>query len=70
MHYLKKFLNKCNLASLVCVSMLTVACTPTVAVQAPDKPIVINLNVNIEHKVRVEIDKDLESAYNKNNDIF
>lgn len=46
------------------------ACTPTVKVEAPDKPIEINLNVNIEHRVKVEIEKDVQQAIKNNKDIF
>lgn len=46
------------------------ACTPTVQVQAPDKPIEINLNVNIEHHIKVEIEKDVKTAMTKNPNIF
>ena len=46
------------------------ACTPTVQLQAPDKPIEINLNVNIEQHVRVSIEKDVKQAIAKNKDIF
>lgn len=46
------------------------ACTPTVALQAPDKPIEINLNVKIEQHVKVEIEKDVKKAMAKNKDIF
>lgn len=46
------------------------ACTPTVQLQAPDKPIEINLNVNIEHHVKVEIEKDVKQSIAKNKDIF
>jgi len=46
------------------------ACTPTVQVQAPDKPIEINLNVNIEQHVKVEIQKDVQQAIAKNPDVF
>lgn len=49
---------------------LTFACTPTVQVQAPDKPIEINLNVNIEHRIKVEIEKDVQQAIANNGDIF
>ena len=34
-------------------------CTPTVQVQAPEEPIVINMNVKIEHEVRVKVDEEL-----------
>jgi hypothetical protein len=47
-----------------------VACTPTVQVQAPDKPIEINLNVNIEQHIKVEIQKDVQQAIAKHKDIF
>jgi len=46
------------------------ACTPTVQVQAPDKPIEINMNVNIEHHVKVEIERDVQQAIDNNQDIF
>jgi hypothetical protein len=47
-----------------------VACAPTVKLEAPEKPIEINLNVNIEHHVKVEIDKDVRQTIQKNKDIF
>ena len=46
-----------------------VACTPTVKV-ATDEPITINLNVNIHHEILVKVDKQLDSAIDKNSDIF
>lgn len=46
------------------------ACTPTVQVQAPDKPIEINLNVKIEQRVKIEIEKDVQQAIAKNKSIF
>ncbi len=39
-----------------------VACTPTVRLEAPERPIEINLNVKIEHEVRVSIAKDVRDA--------
>ncbi len=49
---------------------LLLACQPTVQVQAPDKPIEINLNVKIEHHIKVEMQKDIRTAMKKNPDIF
>ncbi len=46
------------------------SCTPSVQLQAPDKPIEINLNVNIEQHVRVSIEKDVKQAIDKNKEIF
>jgi hypothetical protein len=45
-------------------------CTPTVQVAAPEKPIEINLNVKIEHHIKVEMEKDIRSSMAKNPDIF
>ena len=47
-----------------------VACTPTVQVEAPDKPIVINLNVKIEQEVRVKVDKDVDTLLQNNPNLF
>lgn len=48
----------------------TIACTPQVQMQAPDKPIVINLNVKIEHEVRVKVEKDIDQALSNNPGLF
>ncbi len=55
-------------ALIVCCLLLT-ACAPKVQIEAPEKPIEINLNVKIEHHVKVEIEKDLDHAM-KNSSIF
>ena len=52
------------------VAMGAVACTPTVRIEASDKPITINLNVKIDQEVRYRLDKDLEDAIAKNPDLF
>lgn len=57
------------LAMLILVPLAT-ACNPTVKVEAPDKPIVINLNVKIEQEVRVKIDKDVDSLVKSNPNLF
>lgn len=36
------------------LTVLLTACTPTVKVEAPDKPIDVNMNVNIKHKIKVK----------------
>ncbi|RYY92365.1 MAG: YnbE family lipoprotein [Alphaproteobacteria bacterium] len=52
------------------VALGAVACTPTVRIEASDKPITINLNVKIDQEVRYRLDKDLEDAIAKNPDLF
>ena len=54
------------------LGMLLVAagCSPTVKVQAPDKPIEINMNIKIEQEVRVKVEKDLEEAFAEDPELF
>jgi hypothetical protein len=46
------------------------ACTPRVEVAVPSEPITINLNVKIEHEVRVKVEKELDELFSKESDIF
>lgn len=55
--------------SLMGLALLT-ACTPKVSVEAPKEPITINLNVKIEHEIRVKVDKDLESLFEEDDELF
>jgi hypothetical protein len=50
--------------------LLGVACRPTVRVEPPAEPITINLNVKIEHEIRVKVDEDLDDLFAKESDIF
>ncbi len=59
-----------KICAFILAGFLASACTPTVKLQAPDKPIEINLNVNIEQHVKISIDKDVQKAISKNKDIF
>jgi len=59
-----------NKTGIFAVVLLAGACSPTVQLQAPNKPIEINLNVNIEQHIKVSIEKDVKQAIAKNKDIF
>ncbi|CAA6605509.1 putative lipoprotein [Rhodospirillaceae bacterium LM-1] len=50
--------------------LLLAACTPTVKIEAPDKPIVINLNVKIEQEVRVRVERDVDKLLVDKKDLF
>lgn len=50
---------KAMTAAVFTLLMLT-ACSPTVKIEPPDKPIVINLNVKIEHEIKIKVDKELD----------
>ena len=47
-------------------------CTPTarVEVAAPEKPITINLNVKIDHEVRVKVEKELDQVFSEDSNLF
>jgi hypothetical protein len=52
------------------MTILVVSCTPTVQVAAPTEPITINLNVKIEHEIRIKVDKELDKLFETHDDIF
>lgn len=55
----------------LCVTVsLLVACSPKIEVAVPDKPITINLNVKIEHEIRVKVEKELEDVFSKDSGLF
>ena len=55
---------------VVMLVMAGVACAPTVKVVAPDQPITINLNIKIEHEIRVKVEKELEDVLSENSGLF
>ena len=55
---------------LMCLMVLMVACTPTVQIKAPEEPITINLNVRIEHEIRVKVDKELDELFSEDSELF
>jgi hypothetical protein len=59
-----------SIFSLMALCCFLVACNPTVKVEAPDKPIEINLNVKIEHQIRVQVDKELDDLFDEDSDVF
>lgn len=57
-------------ASLLPATALAAACSPTVRVEAPDRPIEINLNIRIDQEVRIRLDRELDSLFTNNPDLF
>ena len=57
-----------SIAALLCFTLLS--CSPTVKLEAPDKPIVINLNVNITQEIKVKLDKDIDSLITHKKGLF
>ncbi|MBF0094174.1 MAG: YnbE family lipoprotein [Alphaproteobacteria bacterium] len=50
--------------------VLASACQPVIKVEAPDKPIVINMNIKIEQDIRVRVEKDVAKTLESNPDLF
>ena len=55
---------------LIFFASLLASCTPTVQVAVPNEPITINLNVRIEHEVRVKVEEDLDGIFSTDSGLF
>lgn len=49
--------------------VLLAACTHKVQVETKE-PITINLNVKIDHEIRVKVDKELDQLFSEDSDLF
>ena len=63
--YIPFFITILSVLSLLALS----GCPPTVQVTASDKPIEVNLNVKIEHEIRIKVDKEIDELFN-DDDVF
>ena len=64
-------MDKFNVAGTLCLlTLLVAACTPTVQVAIPSEPITINLNVRIEHEIRVQIEEELDGIFTLDSGLF
>lgn len=59
-----------SLVAVLVAAATAAGCEPTVKIEAPDKPIVINLNVKVEQEVRIKVERDVEKMLENNNDLF
>lgn len=57
-------------ASMVTGLLLLSACTPRIELAMPDEPITINLNVKIDHEIRVKVDKELDDLFDEESGLF
>ena len=55
---------------LLILLLFAVGCAPTIKVEAPEKPLEINLNVKVDHNINVKVDKELSDLMSENEDIF
>jgi len=45
-------------------------CTPSVRFEAPDKPIEINMNIKIDHEIRLKVEKDVDELISNKKGLF
>ncbi len=50
--------------------ILLSASTPRIELAMPDEPITINLNVKIDHEIRVKVDKELDDLFDEDSGLF
>lgn len=49
---------------------LVSGCVPRIEVATPKDPITINMNVKIEHEIRIKMDRDVESLLKNQSGLF
>ncbi|HGJ5872626.1 MULTISPECIES: YnbE family lipoprotein [Arsenophonus] len=50
-------------------TFLLISCV-RLEVATPDKPININMNVKIEHEIKIKVDRQVEGLLKNNSDLF
>jgi hypothetical protein len=45
-------------------------CSPSVKFEAPDKPIEINMNIKIDHEIRLKVEKDVDELISNKKGLF
>ena len=63
-------MNKYSISTLLFATLFIAACNPTVEVKAPEEPITINMNIKIEHEVRIKVDKELDDVLDEDSGLF
>lgn len=58
-----------KISCVVMLLCLLSACTHRVEVAAKE-PITINLNLKIDHEIRIKVDKELDDIFSEDSDIF
>ena len=51
-------------------ALLLAACSPTVKLQAPEKPIEINMTVNIKHEILLKVEKEVQQMFQSDKGLF
>ncbi len=58
-----------NMAAVLLAGLMLGGCTHKVEVSAKE-PITINLNVKVDHEIRVKVDKELDTLFGDESELF
>lgn len=58
-----------RILAITCGFVLLSACTHTVQLETKE-PITININVKIDHEIRVKVDKGLDDIFSDDSELF
>ena len=56
--------------TLAGLALLLTACSPVVRIEAPEKPIEINMTVNIKHEIMIKVEKDVKQLFESDKGLF
>ncbi|MCQ8104460.1 YnbE family lipoprotein [Methylomonas sp. SURF-2] len=59
-----------NIIGVIGAALYLSGCSPSVRLEAPEKPIEITMNVKIEHEIRLKVEKDVDALISGNKDLF
>ncbi|AHG22539.1 lipoprotein [Chania multitudinisentens RB-25] len=51
-------------------AFLLSGCIPRIEIATPKEPLTINMNVKIEHEIRIKVDRDVESLLKNQSGLF
>jgi hypothetical protein len=61
---------KLSTTAIIALGLFMTSCPPTVQVAVPNEPITINLNVRIEHEIRVKVEQELDGIFTADSGLF
>lgn len=59
-----------NSAVIAWSASLLLGCEPSVRLEAPEKPIEINMNIKIDHEIRLKVEKDVDALITNQKGLF
>ena len=69
--YTQIILHPFSLSFFLIIGTASLGCRPEARLEvAAPEPITINLNVKIDHEIRVKVDKELDTVFSDNSDLF